>query len=99
LGIPAYEDKIVQLGLKKILESIYAEDFLDFSYGFRPGRSCHDALIELDRRLIMKSRMPELGTLKLRSKYHLLRLLPNHETQLPVEFLLFEGSFIGGDKC
>jgi RNA-directed DNA polymerase len=52
LGIPAYEDKIVQLGLKKILESIYEEDFLDFSYGFRPGRSCHDALIELDRRLM-----------------------------------------------
>jgi group II intron reverse transcriptase/maturase len=52
LGIPAYEDKIVQLGLKKILERIYEEDFLDFSYGFRPGRSCHDALIELDRRLM-----------------------------------------------
>lgn len=52
LGIPAYEDKIVQLGLKKILECIYEEDFLDFSYGFRPGRSCHDALIELDRKLM-----------------------------------------------
>lgn len=55
LGIPAYEDKIVQLGLKKILEAIYEEDFLEFSYGFRPGRSCHDALIELDRKLMNKT--------------------------------------------
>lgn len=54
LGIPAYEDKIVQLGLKKILEAIYEEDFLELSYGFRPVRGCHDALIELDRQL-MKS--------------------------------------------
>jgi RNA-directed DNA polymerase len=55
LGIPAYEDKIVQLGLKKILEAIYEEDFLEFSYGFRPGRDCHDALIELDKRLMDKT--------------------------------------------
>lgn len=46
LGIPSYEDKIVQLGLNKILQAI---DFLNLSYGFRPGRSCHDALKELNR--------------------------------------------------
>jgi RNA-directed DNA polymerase len=55
LGIPAYEDKIVQLGLKKILERIYEEDFVNNSYGFRPGRSCHDALIELDKRIMGKT--------------------------------------------
>lgn len=44
LGIPAYEDKLVQLALAKILQAIYEQDFLDISYGFRPGRSCHDAL-------------------------------------------------------
>lgn len=49
LGIPAVEDKIVQMGLKKILEAIFEQDFMDASYGFRPNRSCHDALIELDR--------------------------------------------------
>jgi RNA-directed DNA polymerase len=49
LGIPAYEDKIIQLGLKKILEAIYEQDFLNVSFGFRPGRSCHDALKELNR--------------------------------------------------
>lgn len=52
LGIPAYEDKIVELGLKKILQEIYEADFLNFSYGFRPKRSCHDALIELDNKII-----------------------------------------------
>jgi RNA-directed DNA polymerase len=55
LGIPAYEDKIVQLGLKKILERIYETDFLDNSYGFRPERSCHDAVIELDKRIMGKT--------------------------------------------
>lgn len=49
LGIPAYEDKIVQLGLSKILQAIYEPIFLDLSYGFRPNRGCHDALRELGR--------------------------------------------------
>lgn len=44
LGIPDYEDKIVQKGLAKILNAIYENDFLDSSFGFRPNRSCHDAL-------------------------------------------------------
>jgi RNA-directed DNA polymerase len=55
LGIPAYEDKIVQQGLKKILERIYEADFLEFSYGFRPKRSCHGALIELGRQIMGKT--------------------------------------------
>lgn len=49
LGIPSYEDKIVQLGLKKILEPIYEAVFLDISYGFRPDLSCHDALRKLNK--------------------------------------------------
>jgi retron-type reverse transcriptase len=49
LGIPALEDKIVQAGLSKILQAIYEQDFSDDSYGFRPGRSCHDALRALSR--------------------------------------------------
>jgi len=44
LGIPALEDKLVQAGLTRILNAIYEADFIDDSYGFRPGRSCHDAL-------------------------------------------------------
>lgn len=49
LGIPAHRDKIVQRGLNKILQAIYEQDFMPFSYGFRPGRGQHDALRELDR--------------------------------------------------
>jgi RNA-directed DNA polymerase len=44
LGIPAFEDKLVQAGLVRILEAIYEQDFIADSFGFRPGRSCHDAL-------------------------------------------------------
>ena len=44
LGIAALEDKIVQQGVVTILNAIYEEDFLSFSYGFRPGRSQHQAL-------------------------------------------------------
>ena len=44
LAIACYEDKIVQMALKKILEAIYEPRFLDSMYGFRPGKSCHDAI-------------------------------------------------------
>lgn len=44
LGIAALEDKIVQGAVVRVLNAIYEEDFLGFSYGFRPGRSQHDAL-------------------------------------------------------
>src|SRR6266699_4261670 len=44
LGIAALEDKIVQRAVVEVLNAIYEEDFLGFSYGFRPGRKPHDAL-------------------------------------------------------
>jgi hypothetical protein len=44
LGIAALEDKIVQAAVVRVLNQIWEEDFVDFSYGFRPGRSQHDAL-------------------------------------------------------
>jgi group II intron reverse transcriptase/maturase len=49
LGIPALEDKIVQKGIARILTAIYEADFVDFSYGFRPGKSCHQALDRVDK--------------------------------------------------
>lgn len=49
LGIPCLEDKIVQAGMARILEAIYEQDFVEDSYGFRPKRSCHQALKELSR--------------------------------------------------
>lgn len=44
LGVPALEDKIVQRAVVEVLNAVYEEDFLGFSYGFRPGRSQHLAL-------------------------------------------------------
>lgn len=44
LGIPCFEDKLVQAGMVRILEQIYEQDFIGDSYGFRPSRSCHHAL-------------------------------------------------------
>jgi len=49
IGISATEDKIVQDALREVLEAIYEQDFLDCSYGFRPGRRPHDALRALHR--------------------------------------------------
>jgi RNA-directed DNA polymerase len=47
LGIPVFEDKIVQRAVSMILSAIYEQDFYDFSYGFREGRSPHKALRDL----------------------------------------------------
>lgn len=48
IGVSTVEDKIVQGALREVLETIYEQDFLDCSYGFRPGRSTHDAIRKLD---------------------------------------------------
>jgi RNA-directed DNA polymerase len=47
LGIPTVKDRVVQMACLLILEPIYESDFQDCSYGFRPGRSAHDALEEI----------------------------------------------------
>jgi RNA-directed DNA polymerase len=49
IGIPTIEDKIVQAAVARILSAIYEQDFLPCSYGFRPGRSAHDALEALQQ--------------------------------------------------
>jgi group II intron reverse transcriptase/maturase len=48
IGISAFEDKLVQDAVREVLEAIYEQDFLPCSYGFRPGRSAHDAVRALD---------------------------------------------------
>lgn len=55
LGIPTHEDKVLQRAVAMVLEPIYEKDFHDFSYGFRPGRSAHQALEELWRGLMHKN--------------------------------------------
>lgn len=49
IGISAFEDKLVQDAVREVLEAIYEQDFLECSYGFRPGRSTHDAVRTLNR--------------------------------------------------
>lgn len=52
IGVSTVEDKIVQGALKEVLEAIYEQDFLDCSFGFRPGRRAHDAIRAIDREVM-----------------------------------------------
>src|SRR5438132_6028430 len=54
LGIPTFEDKVAQRAVTMVLEDIYEQDFLPCSYGFRPGRSAHQALRTLQNVLWAK---------------------------------------------
>ncbi len=54
LAVPAIEDKLVQHAVVTVRNQIYEEDFLGFSYGFRPGRSQHQALDALSYVLLKK---------------------------------------------
>ena len=49
LGISSSDDKLVEEVIKMILESIYDPTFSNYSHGFRPGRSCHTALLQLQQ--------------------------------------------------
>ena len=52
LGIPTFEDKVLQRAVAMVLEAVYEQEFLDCSYGFRRGRSAHDALDDLQNHLV-----------------------------------------------
>jgi group II intron reverse transcriptase/maturase len=52
IGIPSFEDKVLQRAVSMVLEAVYEQDFLDCSHGFRPGRSPHGALESL-RQVLM----------------------------------------------
>ena len=54
LGIPTFEDKVAQRAVTMVLEAVYEQDFLPCSYGFRPGRSAHQALRTLQNVLWAK---------------------------------------------
>lgn len=52
LGIPSYEDKIVQGVFREILDIIYENKFYDFSYGFRENKDCHQAILEINHHIM-----------------------------------------------
>jgi retron-type reverse transcriptase len=56
LGIPTFEEKLAQRAIAMVLEAVYEQDFLPCSYGFRPGRSAHQALQSL-RTAVMSQRL------------------------------------------
>ncbi len=60
LGIPTLKDRLVQMALKLILEPIFEADFYPTSYGFRKGRSTHDALAKIQRSLHPTRRGPSV---------------------------------------
>ncbi len=51
IGMPTLEDKVLHRAVAMVLEAVYEQDFHDFSYGFRPGRSAHQALATVWREL------------------------------------------------
>src|SRR5262249_60110016 len=55
IGIPTFEDKVLQRAVVMVLEAVYEQDFLDCSYGFRPGRSAHQALAALQKQTMDRS--------------------------------------------
>ena len=52
IGLPTFADKIVQRAVTMLLGAIYEQDFHEFSHGFRPGHSAHQALSELRERCV-----------------------------------------------
>lgn len=54
LGIPAYEDRLVQGCMAYVLNEIYETKFLDCSYGFRPNRNCHQTIREINQTIMTK---------------------------------------------
>jgi RNA-directed DNA polymerase len=52
IGVPTFEDKVLQRAVGMVLEAVYEQEFLDCSYGFRPQRSPHQALQAIWRTLM-----------------------------------------------
>jgi RNA-directed DNA polymerase len=59
IGIPTFEDKVLQRAVTMVLEAVYEQDFMPSSYGFRPGRSAHQALDSLWRGLMRIPPVPD----------------------------------------
>jgi RNA-directed DNA polymerase len=80
LGVTCLEDKLVQSGLVRILEAVYEQDFIDDSYGFRPNRSCHQALRTLNTTI-------EKGTVNVIAEADIKGFYDNMDQNWIMEFL------------
>ncbi|MCF7944974.1 MAG: hypothetical protein K9L75_05515 [Spirochaetia bacterium] len=52
LGIPSNEDKLVQGAMARVLNDVYESRFLDCSYGFRPGKNCHEMIHDINQTIM-----------------------------------------------
>lgn len=75
IGIPTFEDKILQRAVAMVLEAVYEQEFHDFSYGFRPGRSALQACEVLDNKLMKMGGGWVLEVARIRHPPDLLRCL------------------------
>jgi RNA-directed DNA polymerase len=80
LGVTCLEDKLVQSGLVRILEAVYEQDFIEDSYGFRPNRSCHQALRTLNATV-------EKGTVNVVAEADIKGFFTNMDQNWIMEFL------------
>ena len=89
LGIPTIKDRIVQAAIKQAIEPIYEREFLDMSYGFRPGRGAKDALRAVDqavypkashniKNIIHEKRLVNRGAFSLERKAYTITFAPQH---------------------
>ena len=90
LGIPTVKDRIVQTALKFVLEPIFEAQFLDTSYGFRPGRGCKDALREVDR--LIKEGYTHVVDADLQSYFD---SIPHEALMRRVEETVADGALLG----
>jgi RNA-directed DNA polymerase len=89
LGIPTVRDRVVQTAVLLLIEPIFEADFLDCSYGFRPGRSAHDALEEIKQNLQQGRR--EVYDADLQSYFD---TIPHEKLMLCVQKRITDGSVL-----
>jgi RNA-directed DNA polymerase len=90
LGIPTVRDRIVQTALLLVIEPIFEADFLDSSFGFRPGRSAHQAIDEIRRQL--KAGLTEVYDADLQSYFD---TIPHDKLMIALEQRIADRSVLG----
>lgn len=90
LGIPTVKDRIVQQATRLVIEPIFESAFCDGSYGFRPGRGCHDALREVDR--LLKAGYTHVVDADLKSYFD---TIPHQHLMARVEQRISDGRLLG----
>lgn len=89
LGIPTVKDRIVQTAVKLVIEPIFEQQFLEMSYGFRPGRGCKDALREVDS--LLKSGYTHVVDADLKGYFD---SIPHENLKLRIEEKISDGRLL-----